>query len=59
MRGVKVQTGQLTVTRFYPDEDAIWSLPLEKRQRKLIADAQRDLALEADRLSNEKIVERG
>jgi hypothetical protein len=59
MRGVRVVLGDLSIIKYYPDGDAIWSLPLEKQQRKVIADGQRDLAMEADRLAQQKITERG
>ncbi len=37
----------------------IWNLPIEKQERKVIADTQRDLVILADKLSMERLVERG
>jgi hypothetical protein len=51
--------GPLRITRFYSFDDPILSLPPEKQQRKVIADCQRDLTIEADRLAQQKITERG
>lgn len=45
---VKV-SDDLYVTRFYDGKDAIFTFPELKRDRKVLADAQRDLAIEVDR----------
>jgi len=50
MRGYRHMVGSLTIVRFYENEDKFWNLPEDKKLRQLIADVQRDLTIEADRL---------
>lgn len=59
MRGIRLTFGDVTIVRFYGEDNPIWNLPQEKRERQLVADVQRELSAEADRLAQIKIVERG
>lgn len=56
---VELEIGNMRISRIYPVNDLIWELPEEKRERKAIADCQRDLATAADQLSKEPVVIRG
>ena len=56
---VAVVLGGTRIERDYPERDPIWTLPEEKRERKAIADAQRDLAEGADALSKTPYTIRG
>jgi hypothetical protein len=56
---IELKSGNMIITRTYPDDDLIWGLPQEKRERKAIADCRRDLAVMADELSHEQVVVRG
>jgi hypothetical protein len=59
MRAIEITRGHLTIRRLYPEGDLIWELPIEKRERKAIADSQRELSILADELSREQVVIRG
>lgn len=59
VRAIEIEIGSMRISRAYPVNDLIWDLPEEKRERKAIADCQRDLAMSADLLSQEPIVIRG
>lgn len=48
---LQYQFGEVLLTRLYPFDHPIWLLPEEKRKRKMVADIQRELAVEADRLA--------
>lgn len=58
-RAITINIGPLMIKRQYPVDDPIWALPDEKAERKAIADAQRDLAQEADARSHTQYVVRG
>lgn len=47
------------VSRLYAENDSIWQLPEEKRKRKLLADVQRALLTEADKLAQTPYTIRG
>lgn len=59
MRTIEIVVGNTKISRSYGDDDLIWGLPPEKRERKLVADTQRDLIEEADRLANTPYAVRG
>lgn len=59
MKKVEAKIGRTWLSREYPDSDPILDLPEDKATRKLIADCQRDLMVEADRLARIKITIRG
>lgn len=59
LRAVEIKRGNMTIRRLYPEGDLFWELPVEKRERKAIADSQRELAMLADELSHEQVVVRG
>ena len=59
VRAVELEIGSMRISRMYPVDDLIWELPSEKRERKAMADCQRDLVAAADRLSQEPLVIRG
>lgn len=56
---ISIKIGTMTIARTYPHDDLIWGLPDEKRMRKVVADCQKDLLIEADRLSNTPYTIRG
>ena len=56
---IGVEAGETKIQRAYPLDDPIWKLPREKQERKLIADAQRELTMLADQLAQTKVTERG
>ncbi|GLH77405.1 hypothetical protein SSBR45G_23130 [Bradyrhizobium sp. SSBR45G] len=59
MSTIEVIVGGTRLIRDYAPDDSIWSLPEEKRERKALADAQRDLAIGADRLAQTPYAVRG
>ncbi len=48
-----------SITRTYPDNDYIWTLPSDKRDRKVISETIRDLTSHADQLVKKRITIRG
>lgn len=58
-RTLHIEAGNCIIVRLYDENDPIWQLPEEKRERQLLADAQRDLIQEADRRSAEQVTVRG
>lgn len=59
MAVMKLIVRNTAISREYDDDDPIWSLVTEKRERQMLADAQRDLAIKAEELSRTQITERG
>jgi hypothetical protein len=59
LKAMGYTTGTTHVTRWYEESDPIWSLPKDKQERKLIADVQRDLTVEADMLVRRPVTVRG
>jgi hypothetical protein len=59
MSTIEIIVGRTRLIRDYAPDDSIWSLPEEKRERQALADAQRDLAMGADRLAQTPYAVRG
>ena len=59
MRRMKYRFGDVQITRLYGPDDPIFRLPDEKQDRQLVADVQRDLQVEADRLAATPVTVRG
>ncbi|CCD93616.1 hypothetical protein BRAO375_2730014 [Bradyrhizobium sp. ORS 375] len=59
MSTIEIIVGGTKLIRDYAPDDSIWLLPEEKRERKALADAQRDLIMGADRLAQTPYAVRG